>query len=187
MSLFDGAKSIVFANKNVTKLELDGVVLWQAVTYKNWVKYSTESDGVTIYNGGLGYKDGYRVRSGGAEVGAGDAFCTGFIPVKGGDAIYLSGWNFSHASAANAINVSDSNRNNIGQFTMQPASYGILNAYDGAYKEYSFSSVVEVGTGVWKWVVPPSDSGVAYIRITGYQVDKTGADMIVTINEEIPT
>jgi hypothetical protein len=34
---------------------------------RNEVRYSTEADGVTIYNGGLGYKYGYRVRSGGAE------------------------------------------------------------------------------------------------------------------------
>ena len=34
---------------------------------KNWVPYSTEADGITIYNDGLGYKEGYRLSSSGAE------------------------------------------------------------------------------------------------------------------------
>jgi hypothetical protein len=50
---------------------------------------STEKDGITIYNGGLGYKNGYRVRSGGAEVTQQSAVCTGFIPFVKGDKLYI--------------------------------------------------------------------------------------------------
>jgi hypothetical protein len=78
-------------------------VLWQAVTYKNWVKYSTESDGITIYNGGLGYKDGYRIRSGGAESGTKNGVCTGYIPYVKGDKLYIYP-PFTGLNTINAIN-----------------------------------------------------------------------------------
>ena len=150
---------------------------------KNWVRYSTDSDGVTIYNGGLGYKNGYRVRSAGGEGENANTSCTGFIKVNPGDIIRISGCNFGYAANSNAINVSDSSFTNIGQFTMLPAQYDIFN---GTYAAYNHQSVVEEKTGIWKWVVPPADSGVAYIRVSGY--DSNGdpsSKLIVTINEEI--
>ena len=64
---------------------------------------------------------------------------------------------------------------------MLPAQYGILG---GSYSSYSYGSVVEVSDGVWKWVVPPAASGVAYIRVSGYTLGD-GSGMIVTVNEEI--
>jgi hypothetical protein len=149
-------------------------------SYKNWVYYSTENDGTTIYHEGLGYKLGYRIRSGGAEVAQAEGSCTGFIKVSPGDVIRLSGWDFGAAQVTNAINVSDSTFTNIGQFTKQPANYGILST--SAYAAYAAASVVKEKEGVWKWVVPPADSGVAYIRVTGHY---SYGKMIVTINEEI--
>ena len=183
MSFFNNAKSVTVAGKVVSKLELAGKVIWEAVKYKNWVRHSTEADGVTVYNNGLGYKDGYRIRSGGAEATQANATCTGFIPVSGGDIVRLAGWTFDHVTAANAISLSDSSFTNIGQLTSQGSSYGII---ESAYSTYGWSSVVE-SDGVWTWVVPPAASGVAYIRISGFDNsdDFSGASMIVTINEEI--
>ena len=173
-------KAISIGGIAMKKLTLDGVQIWsKGIT--NWVRKSINADG-TIYNGGLGYKDGYRVRSGGAEVATGTASITGYIKVNGGDVIRISGFDFSYKSTANAINVSDAEFTNIGQFTTQPASSGILS---GNYAAYDASSVVEEKTGVWKWVVPPAASGVAYIRLTGYTHYQDGVCMIVTINEEI--
>jgi hypothetical protein len=153
---------------------------------KNWVRYSTESGGTTIYNSGKGYKVGYRVRSGGAETTTPHGAITGFISVKGGDVVRLSGWDFSAAKTENAINVFNSSFTNIGQFTSQPATYGIF--LETAYKPYAYSSVVKESSTVWKWVVPPATSGIAYIRVTGFKTSMTETDakkMIITINEEI--
>lgn len=182
---FLNLKSLIIPEGEVAEIVCNGVVLWKS-GYTNRVPLSTEDDGKTIYNGGLGYKNGYRVRSGGAEGVSSDSACTGFIPVKSGDAVYVSGmpW-FTGASSANALNVSDSSFTNIGQFTMgQNAKYGIFSS---AYLNYTASSVVEVKPGVWKWIVPPADSGVAYIRVSGYEIGNTalGSNMIVTVNEEI--
>lgn len=163
----------------------DGTVLWTA-GYVNQVPLSIDSSG-EIYNG-TGYKNGYRIRSGGAEGALGDAVCTGFIPVSGGDVVRLSGWTFSHVTAGNAINLADSAFTNLGQVTSQGNEYGIMAS---TYKAYGWSSVVEESDGVWKWVVPPAASGVAYIRVSGFDnstyADETlvGTRMIVTVNEEI--
>ena len=163
------------------RLLVNGIQVWKA-GYKNWVPCSTESDGVTIYNGGKGYKDGYRVRSGGAEAAISPASCTGYIKVSPGDIIRLSGWDFSYTSTANAINASDSGFTNLGQIT-SGYSYGIF-AGGGAYEGFDHKTITEEATGVWKWIVPPAASGVAYIRVSGY-TGGNGSGMIVTVNEEI--
>lgn len=184
MSYFNNVKAITLSGKSVAKLELAGKKIWEAISYKNWVRYSTESDGTTIYNGGLGYKNGYRIRSGGAEGVAATATCTGFIPVQAGDVVRVSGCSFSASSTANAINASDGSFANIGQLVgnFPSSGYGIF-ANGATYFSYSWNSVVEEKTGVWKWIVPPAESSVAYIRVTGETND--GSEMIVTINEEI--
>lgn len=158
----------------------DGLVLWTA-GYINMVPLSTTEDGVTIYNG-TGYKDGYRIRSGGTETALDASSITGFIPVNGGDVVRISGCNFGDGSAnGSALNVSDSSFTNIGQFSMIQAQYGI---FASSYSAYSYASVVEETTGVWKWIVPPTAAGVAYIRVTA-RTSGDGSGMIVTVNEEI--
>lgn len=178
---FSNLKSLTIPEGEVAEITCDGVTLWKA-GYTNLVPLSTEEDGKTIYNGGLGYKDGYRVRSSGAEQATTNTSCIGFMPVKGGDVVRMSGWDFSYVSNSNAINVADKDFTNIGQFTMLKASYGIF--LESAYSPYTYTSVVQEKDGVWKWIVPPTASGVAYIRITGYTHNK-GNEMIVTVNEEI--
>lgn len=184
---FSNVKAVSIPAGVVTKIVATGKTLWEAVTFKNWVAFSTTNDGKTIYNG-KGYKDGYRVRSGGAEGESSTAACTGFIPVKGGDIIRISGWNFSTAQSANAVNVSNASFTNLGQITPSypDSGYGIFAA-GAAYQSYCYqNAVTQEKTGVWKWTVPPATSGVAYIRVSGYNANGNhGKDMIVTINEEI--
>ena len=162
------------------------------VSYTNQVPLSTESDGKTIYNGGLGYKNGYRIRSGGAEGALACSAHTGFIPVKPGDIIRIGGLDFgSTNSHGSAMNVANSSFTNIGQFSMTSGEYGIF--LESAYRGFSKASVVQEKTGVWKWVVPPASSGVAYIRVScnTYPTSSNvypaadGSKLIVTINEEI--
>lgn len=179
---FEKLKSLVINGVKLKELAINGVVVWKS-GYKNWVPYSTESDGVTIYNGGLGYKNDYRVRSGGAETAASQASCTGFIPVQPNDVIRISGCEFSEAKTQNAINISDSSFTNLGQMAMNN-SFGYGSLEGTTYG--SSSSVVEETTGVYKWLVPPESYGVAYIRVTGYfSGGSDGASLIVTVNEEL--
>jgi hypothetical protein len=177
-------KQLSIGGINLKKLLLGGITIWQAVTYKNWVRYSTESDGTTIYNG-KGYKDGYRVRSGGAEGTNVYATCTGYIPAKDGDVVRVSGAQFNRVDTANAINVSNGSFTNLGQITPSYANagYGIFD-FSGAYTAYCWqNTVVEESSGVWKWTIPPG-AGIRYIRVSG-QTGGNGVNFIVTINEEI--
>lgn len=172
---FSQIKGVAIPDGNVVRIELNGVLVWKAGP-ANRVPVSISADG-SVYNG-TGYKAGTRVRSGGAEAENYGASCTGFIRVSGGDVVRLSGWDFSGVSSANAINVSDEGFVNLGQVTTQPAYYGVLTAEN--------SPIAEDG-GVYTYVVP-SGLGIAYIRVTGFidhDGDGPGADMFVTVNEEI--
>lgn len=149
--------------------------------YINRVPISINADG-TIYNGGLGYKNKTRVRSGGAEGESSDAACTGYIPVKPTDIIRLKGWDMKFSATANCINISDANFNNLGQWSAQySGGYGNLAGTGYATLE----AMVEEGNGVYKWQIPPANfCETAYIRVSG-STGGSGAGMIVTVNEEI--
>lgn len=175
-------KRISIGGTEVKQLTLDGTLIWKA-GITNRIPLSINADG-TIYNGGLGYKTGYRVRSGGGEADCHNTSCSGYIPVKPGDVIRIANCTFDEPNNSNAINASDASFSNIGQWTMFPVNYGIFN---GDYTSYGQSSVVQEREGVWRWVVPPAASGVCYIRLTCYDtaIAAGPTEMILTINEEI--
>ena len=160
----------------------DIVITATAMKYTNQVPISTDESGA-VYNG-VGYKNGYRVRSGGAEGTNDHASCTGFIPLKAGDVVQLSGYDATYADVNNAINVYNSSKTNIGQIVANYANsgYGIF-AYEGGYSDYSWDTIVENPSGVYVWTVPPH-ADIAFMRVTGYTLGD-GSKMIVTVNEEI--
>lgn len=156
--------------------------------YKNWVLHSINQDG-TIYNDGLGYKNDYRVRSGGAETEDNNSSCTGYIPVKGGDVIRMFGWPFEGTQNGNAINIYNSNFAVLGQTATNSDSGATFQTYS-AYAIYANGGLPKDSKGVYTWIVPPSESGIVYIRVSGDDPHNgaPGSKMIVTINEEfIPT
>lgn len=182
---FTGVKAIAIPEGNVKKITANGTVLWEAPSFKNWVPYSTTSDGKTIFNG-TGYKNGVRIRSGGAEGSVSYGSCTGFMPVKGGDVVRLSGYDVTNtAGAANAINVADGTFTNLGQLACNSPNwgYGIIQESWSDYNWGAAKGVKEESPGVYVWTVPP-DSRIAYIRVSGH-TSGDGSKMIVTINEEI--
>jgi hypothetical protein len=179
---FSILKRMSIPEGSVKKIEVSGITIWeQPSSYKNWVLYSTEADDTTIYNGGLGYNNGYRIRSGGAEGATEYGSHTGYIPAKAGYVIRLSGWNAAAERTETAINMYDSTHTNIGQVTPSYREVGYGNT--SSYKDYAWKSVVENPTGVYIWVIP-SDSRIAYIRVSGYTLGD-GSKMIVTVNEPL--
>ena len=176
-------KELVIPEGEVRRIEKDGTVLWKS-GHTNRVSLSINEDG-SIYNGGLGYKDGYRVRSGGAEGEHGGCSCTGYIPVSGGDVVRIYPVNADTLSASgNAINVYDASFTHLGQAASN-SNYGIFKT---TYSAYSWGNAcVSEGGGIYRWTVPPAAAGVAYIRLSLYDNvnGAPGAKMILTINEEI--
>lgn len=176
-------KSLTVDGVALKKLSVNGVIVWTA--YKNWVPYSTEADGVTIYNGGLGYKNGYRVRSGGAEGASTYAACTGFIPCQPGQTIRVmdaSGESISTASTNCAINFSDASRTNLGQIVGNSTGYGTCAGIGKLGDIVTFHS-----NNMWEYTVPSTIGDVAYVRLTVTigNVGSTAANLIVTIDEEM--
>lgn len=161
------------------------------VQITNQVLLSTEEDDSTIYNNGLGYKDGCRVRSGGAEVATETGSCTGFIKAKAGGVVRLAGFNVEDVSTNNAINVYDVNHSVLGQIVANypDAGYGLFTD-SGGYIKYGWGNefgVKQEKAGVYAWTLPPVES-IAYIRVTGSSGEYLvypGSTMIVTINEDI--
>lgn len=181
---FTGVTALRIPEGDVTKVvrKSDGVVLWEKVTIRNLVPLSTEADGKTIYNGGKGYKDGYRVRSGGLETTMASASCTGYIKAKAGDIIRWSGITLDGGGADNTINVFDNGYTNLGQIAQNSdPGYGIFA--ESAYANYNWRGVTESPIGVLNWVVPPNVS-ITFIRLTGRTMGD-GSNLIVTVNEEI--
>lgn len=179
--MFANLKALTIPEGEVTKITSGGVTLWEKPpTMKNWVKYSTESDGTTIYNGGLGYKYGYRVRSGGAEGAQNNTVCTGFIPVKPLSVIRVSGTLTSTTSTA--INVSNASFTNIGQVAGN-GNYGIFQ--ESSTIGYRYDTITQKN-GYWEWTVSPTSCGVAYIRVTNFVENEAEAsNMIITVDQDI--
>jgi hypothetical protein len=184
---FSIIKALTIPEGEVTKIEANGVVLWQVITetYKNWAKYSTEADGTTIYNNGLGYKNGYRVRSGGAEGTSSTTVCTGFIPYKADDTMLIYSPDIGNSPSVSYINAYDSDKNNLGQVATN-ATYGMF-AVSGS----SWAKFVTEANKVKTLIIPSSFTGagnIAFVRISlGFQqsAKAKGESMIITVNEEI--
>lgn len=181
---FSAVKTITIPEGVVTKIISAGVTLWEVVRYINQVFISIGTDG-NVYNA-VGYKNGYRIRSGGAEDTNGSSCCTGFIPCKAGDVIrfrFASGakiWT-DNTNYTTTMNFSDSGKSNLGQFTSQPAYYGI---FSGTSEVNNVKKVNEA----WEYTVT-DNANICFVRFSvPYTAENNwlgGADLIVTVNEEI--
>lgn len=178
---FSAIKSITIPEGKVTKIEVGGVTIWKA-GYKNWVLYSTEEDGKTIYNGGKGYKDGYRVRSSGVEAAQSDTTITGYIPYVKGDKLYIYP-PFVGKNNQNTVTFFDSAFTCLGHITDAGSVYGSVTT---AFKTKVVNGVSVLDLSA---VTVAVASRVAYVRIgnfiTGSSIIKSGSEMIITKNEDL--
>lgn len=188
MNLLD-FKKIAINGVEMKELRIGDTLIWKS-GHTNLMPLSTEADG-TPYNGGLGFKAGYRIRSGGAEAEhSRAAFCTGFIPFKAGDVFRMySPYGFGTDSSIPSVNVSDANKNNIGQSAYNGA-YGIF--INGAMIFDKCGSVDE--NGIMTFAIPTNIQDadkIAFARVTllltGLQTNMAAAmaETIITVNEEI--
>jgi hypothetical protein len=149
---------------------------------KNQMPISTNEDG-SLYNNGLGYKDGYRVRSSGEEVEYGEyASCTGYMPFKKGETLEIFPA-FTGENTNNAINFFDANHTCLGQITDYGGSaYGICENNIELYRPTTVDhkSVLTL--------TDAHDDRIAYIRVThNIYVDSfisSGEAMIITVTKE---
>lgn len=171
MTDFAAVKSITIPEGIVTKIVSAGVTLWEAITtgYKNWVSSSTEADGKTIYNGGLGYKNNTRLNSSAVEVTLSGYVVCGYIPAKAGDTVRVKGITW------------DSSTSTGGYFWTFDSSYTGLK-YKRPNSGSSNITVTTEENGVIAFYLEKNDTAVAYIRFSAYG---DGTNLIVTVNENI--
>ena len=175
-------KTISINGALMKKILIGGVVAWRKPA-KNWVPLSTDTDG-SIFNG-VGYKDNVRLSSSGgiSSSAQSGSTTTGFIPWNGADTdiIRMAGVTWESESG----------------------KHYYVNCYDASKKFLAYLSAIEAGN-YGHVVTVTRENGVTtvdfnegygtsnsmlqyfrqskYIRITA---KGSGADMIVTINEEI--
>ena len=174
---FSMVESISLPEGKVKKIEKNNIILWEIYKYTNQVSISINTDG-SIYNNGLGYKEGYRVRSGGSEVEEEGHICTGFIPFSIGDNLIIFPA-FNGGNSWNAINFFDSNFNNLGQIVDTGYGYGICSELANIYQTTLDGEISRLTYS------ENFDSSIAYIRINHGLNRATGDNFIVTINEEL--
>lgn len=185
---FSTLKSLKIGGVDLVRLTINGNLAWKK-GFKNWAFNSLESGGASIYNGGLGYKTGTRIRSGGAEGATNVAICTGFIPFKNGDTIRIYP-PFSGRNTENALNFSDGNFANLGQITDSGAAYGICIVNGVASPDYKTSII----NGISTLTLNSPNTEIRYIRVThfynynnnqsGSAVNQDVSNFIITVNEE---
>lgn len=180
----------VYANGIISIPTVTGAIVITAVgtaapTYTNQIPLSIASDG-NIYNG-KGWKDNTRLNSSGTEASATGVGVTGFIPVKRGDTVYLSGIAAS-LTATGSLN-----------------EYTYLALYDASFTSKGSRKFNTIGGSLSSveyiydsFTTDPSTGYVTSFRITdeynnivgsgGYlRISAAGlnGDAIITVNEPI--
>lgn len=99
----------------VKELIIDGLMFWRGAIV-NMLKYATDDDRVTIYNG-IGYKQGVRLSSsaGGISTSNASAMCTsGYIKAKAGDVLRIANITLNQAGNAGYVMAFDENNTMTG-------------------------------------------------------------------------
>ena len=167
---FTNVKAITIPEGAVKKItrKSNGDVLWKG--QNGLLKEATEVDGITLYNGGLGYKPGYRIRSTGAEVAQSGCCCTGFMPVGGNDIIYVKGIEMNASETYNAIAFYDFNKTKILQSAFGASGYGWCKFENGIWKFLVYQTTIDVYNNA---------------KFFRFSCGKITDETIVTVNEEI--
>lgn len=181
-------KELAIDGIKMVELFINGVKVWAMKTFTNQVPISTDTDG-SIFNG-VGYIENKRLSSSGGISGSAQngSVTTGFIPFPYGDAtvVRLKGVEWLGATANYGghyyFNFYDSNRKFVNyQASGDIGNYAhIITMTRGADGVETMSFNQEYGTT--NVLLQNIRNKAKFIRITAHG---KGADMIVTINEEI--
>lgn len=130
------------------------------------LRQSVSSDG-TPYNGGTGYKSGYRLNSGGNESAASGVYCSGFIPITNAQTIEFEGISLPAVSG-----VANSN------YTIHFYNSAFTRIAKSQYQAHDVFNTPSIGKGTTddsgkyiKTFKPTGVSGLAYIRFSCGLID----------------
>ena len=176
--------SSVYSNGTISIPAVTGAVVITAlaeavVSYTNLVRESEAIDSTDVYNGGLGYKNGYYMSGGNESANAADCI-TGCIPytitadAAPTDVIYIKGY-------TGAANASHTRR------ALLTASKTTKNETNGFLASSNYFTIEKLGTDYYKMTpvanLHHSINGIGYLRFSFAGTD--GVNIIITKNEPI--
>lgn len=182
---FSAVKKMTIPEGEVKQIMCGDVVLWKKGC-TNLVPTSIDSDG-SIFNG-TGYIDGNRLSSSGALKAQDNTVTTGFIKATQNDVVRMAGTKWDVTPGYNYFAMYDANFNLIVTINRDKSGGGYYNTHGWSYasniNRLDFdNTTVAIENGVVTFKVSvPAGYEYSYIRISA---NGTGADMIVTVNEEI--
>lgn len=151
-------------------------------TYTNQMPISTDASGA-VYNG-TGWKGNARISgSAGTEKDATYSAAIGFVPVKPGDVVRFkitdstAIWDTDASSTSNVIAYYNASHTWLGSLTIQPSVYGICTNADAPTGSAADGGVVSFTV--------PSNTNIAFVRISMVANTSNISNLIVTVNEEI--
>ena len=160
-------------DKNNVIITLNEEIEGEAINYTNQIPLSIGSDGKP-FNGGQGWKTGYRLStSGGGETALDGTECTGFIPVTTNSTIRIKG-------IALPSNSTDGNFAVVGydkSFTKLPNNGIVLGMIVGSTDNNGVTTLKP-----FKEYTHFSNTELAYIRVCSSNIDENS---ILTVDEPI--
>lgn len=148
--------------------------------YTNALTKAIGTDGQP-YNGGKGWKDGYRLNSSAAESADAAADVTGFIPAKWGDTLYLSD-----------VTLSANSKNYIYMYSSSFSNAGVYFRGDGSFSSAISKGGITVDSNNMVKSIKLDDTtfdntvnNAQNIRYVRFSCDQITDDSIVTVNEPI--
>ena len=175
-------KTISIDTIGMKSISINGVEIWrEPASYTNLVPTSTDTDG-SIFNG-VGYKDDVRLSSSGSVSGSAQAgsATTGFMPYSKGGIVRLKGGIWAGISAS------------VGHYYIHAynASKGFLAGMAASDSFAGNVATYDATTGVttfdFSGLTTSNSIRQAFEKATYFRLNAkgAGADLIVTVNEEI--
>lgn len=141
--------------------------------YTNRLPLSVDTDGTTIFNG-VGYLNGYRLNSSGAQTACAGMMVSGYIPCKHGDIIRIKGMGQTTTSYAQMNEFYNSNKESL------VCKIGIQNISGTTVSGVTIEDgIITIDTN--KNTNTASATGIAFFRCSYGDL----SNAIVTVNEEI--
>lgn len=177
LQFVDSVEEMIDSEKNYVLKATGEIWSYQKIVkeYTNMIPKSINADG-TIYNDGLGYKEGCRWNSSANEDTQARSITTGFIPVNNGDVIRFQGAYIQGQSAS--YNTWFCLEDFSKYFGLTPSAF-VNNVADN-FKPYEYED------GTVKSLSVPNVDGVT-IKWVKFTLEGTAKDAIITVNEPIET
>lgn len=176
--------SAAVSGNTVTISEVTGAIVITALaeertSYTNLVRQSQEAGSTAVYNGGLGYKNGYYLSQGNESANANDCM-TGCIPypidssVQPTDVLYIKGYTGTTSASHTRLCIRKADKTRISEF-------------NGFLSSNTLFDVETLGTGYYK-LTPKTGAHhsfgtAAYVQFSFNQPD--GSGIVITKNEPI--